>query len=169
MTTVKEDKIAKACNILFGEDFTVDKDTINYIQISGIKRAFRTKVKECHPDIAIQRGEPENAEKQFITLKAAYDFLVSVKTTPAAERSYAKKESSARSVPRRRLRLGEYLYYAGKIDWNQFISAMAWQNISEKKNSRKPRIGDYFIINSILSPSEIGFSVFKMNIHNSNY
>ena len=36
MTEVKDNKIAEACSILFGEKFTVEQSTIEYIQLSGI-------------------------------------------------------------------------------------------------------------------------------------
>jgi hypothetical protein len=39
-------------------------------------------------------------------------------------------------LPRRRLRLAEYLYYSGRISWQSLISALVWQR------SVKPRFGE---------------------------
>ena len=39
-------------------------------------------------------------------------------------------------VPRRRLRLAEYLYYTGRISWQSLISALVWQRSSQ------PRFGE---------------------------
>jgi len=36
MTVVKDERIAEACSILFGDKFTVEKTTIDYLQLSGI-------------------------------------------------------------------------------------------------------------------------------------
>lgn len=155
MTEVKDNKIEKACGILFGDNFSVEQPTIDYIQLAGIKHAFREKVKVCHPDTL---GGPASNDN-FIKLKDAYDFLISVKS-----------EKCVRSItiPKRKLRLGEFLYYTGKISWQQLISAITWQrqNNNKKKNYF---FGLYFIKYGILSATEIGFSIFKMNIHNSNY
>lgn len=41
-----------------------------------------------------------------------------------------------RYIPPLSLRLGEYLYYTGKIDWHTFIAALSWQIIN------RPKIGD---------------------------
>jgi hypothetical protein len=40
------------------------------------------------------------------------------------------------SVPRRRLRLAEYLYYSGRVSWQSLISAIVWQRASQ------PRFGE---------------------------
>ena len=65
MTEVKENRITEACTILFGEEFAADTATLNYLQVSGIKTAFREKVKECHPDTAEKTGN-ENSTANFI-------------------------------------------------------------------------------------------------------
>jgi curved DNA-binding protein CbpA len=166
MTEVKDNKIAEACSILFGNTFTVEKTTIDYIQLSGIKHAFREKVKEYHPD-AVRNPAPDSNDN-FIKLKDAYDFLISVKSDKRPGPAISVKRSSATAIPKRRLRLGEYLYYSGKISWQELISAITWQR---KNNTMKKKsfFGMYFIKFGILTSSELGFSLFKLNIHNSNY
>jgi hypothetical protein len=76
------------------------------------------------------------------------------KTRPAAaeNRSTAKERSKTEKraatekrgaalfyrgpVPRRRLRLAEFLYYTGRISWQSLISALVWQRASQ------PRFGE---------------------------
>ncbi len=167
MTYQKESRIAEACSLLFGEDFSVESTTIDYLQLSGIKHAFREKVKECHPDIS---GSASGSAENFIKVKDAYDFLISVKSSGMKPSEAAGKAGKPRTyaVPLRKLRLGEYLYYTGKISWKELISAITWQKQNSNRN-RSFLFGLYFIKFGILSSAEIGFSIFKLNIHNSNY
>jgi hypothetical protein len=39
------------------------------------------------------------------------------------------------SLPRRKLRLAEFLYYSGKVGWRDFVSAIAWQR------AQRPAVG----------------------------
>lgn len=164
MTLVKDKKIAEACNILFGESFSVENATLEYLQLSGIKHAFREKAKECHPDMYRESGD--ELQENFLKLKDAYDFLISVKSNHVDPQD--KTVRSTVSIPNRKLRLGEFLYYTGKISWKDLISAITWQRQNNNKN-KTLLFGLFFIKQGILSTSELGFSVFKMNIHNSNY
>ena len=167
MTGIKDEKISEACTILFGEDFSVDKATIDYLQISGIKHAFRERVKEFHPDTSVLPA-PE-AGSNFLKLKDAYDFLVSVKKGESSSEPVRSNDSyRGRTLPRRKLRLGEYLFYSGKIDWQELIAAITWQRQNMKKN-KNLLFGLYFMKHGILSSAELGFAVFKLNIHNSNF
>lgn len=38
-------------------------------------------------------------------------------------------------LPRRRLRFAEYLYYSGRVDWNELVEAIAWQR------AQRPAVG----------------------------
>jgi hypothetical protein len=44
-------------------------------------------------------------------------------------------EGSGPRLPRRRLRLAEYLYYSGRVGWQDFVAAVAWQR------GQRPAIG----------------------------
>ena len=165
MTEVKDNKITEACTILFGETFAVEQNTIDYLPLSGIKTAFREKVKDCHPDTA--ESDNYNSAENFIKLKNAYDFLISVKSS---NNEFIKSQSGttkAAVIPQRKLKLGEYLYYTGKISWKTLDAAITWQKNNKKKN-KSSLLGSYFIKYRILSSAELGFSLFKMNVHNSN-
>jgi len=63
----------------------------------------------------------------------------------SSERHGAERHGAARSsgplfyrgpVPRRRLRLAEFLYYTGRVSWQSLISALVWQRSSQ------PRFGE---------------------------
>ena len=179
MTIVKETEIEKACSILFGDSFTFEKETINYLQLSGIKHAFRSKVKECHPDVAGD-AQTSSESENFLKLKDAYDFLISVKSNTAvtikktAEQNCRKERrrennTSPKKLPNRRLKLGEYLYYSGKISWDELISALTWQRQNKKSSSRACLFGSYFTQFNIMSSTEMGFAVFKLNVHNAGF
>ena len=174
MAVVDEKQIIQACSILFGDNFSVEKETIEYLQVSGIKQAFRSRVKEYHPDTARFNGAG-TGDEPFLKLKDAYDLLVSVKSDKTIkietdeERNQRHPAKNPRVLPRRKLRLGEYLYYTGRISWNELIAAITWQRRYRKDSRRTCLIGSYFTKFSIINHAELGFAVFKLNVHNSNY
>ncbi|MBI9107309.1 MAG: J domain-containing protein [Spirochaetales bacterium] len=178
MTIVKENEIQKACTLLFGDSFSFERETIEYLQLSGIKHAFRSKVKECHPDTASEARNPAESDS-FLRLKDAYDFLISVKSNNAVEIKVSSEqhhqefrqqpETPSRKLPNRKLRLGEYLYYSGKINWEELISALTWQRQNRKKTNKNLLFGSYFIQFNIMNSTEMGFAIFKLNVHNANY
>ncbi|MDC7125661.1 MAG: J domain-containing protein [Spirochaetales bacterium] len=167
MTEITDVKLEEACTILFGDAFAVEQATLDYLQISGIKQAYRAKVKECHPDLS---GNNPESQEDFIKLKDAYDFLVSVKSenNEVNAELASQKAKKPRFIPNRRVKLGEYLYYTEKISWEELISAITWQRQNSTEENKTP-FGFYFIKNGILTNSELGFAIFKMKIHNSNY
>jgi len=64
---------------------------------------------------------------------------------PGAERQATERQGSERPgaplfyrgpIPRRRLRLAEFLYYTGRVSWQSLISALVWQRSSQ------PRFGE---------------------------
>jgi len=55
----------------------------------------------------------------------------------AARETAARQARAARApLPRRRLRLAEYLYYTGRIPWSAFVAAIAWQRAQRPQLSR---------------------------------
>lgn len=49
--------------------------------VNEIKKAYRSKAKELHPD----KNPSPNAEEQFIELNEAYEYLVAVKSGKGRE------------------------------------------------------------------------------------
>ncbi len=163
---VQEEDLFRACRVLFGEGLSLSRDFLDYIQWSGVKRAYRHKVHEFHPDkanggsdnfIALQRAYEElkdflSARENGVCLKKSVNSCrrsQPVRRPPprsAAHNHAAGKNNSSGGngtrfrykggLPRRRLLLGHYLYYSGMINWRTIIRALVWQ-----RNNR-PRIGE---------------------------
>jgi hypothetical protein len=77
-TVVAEEELYHSCRIIFGSDLKVSRDFLQYLQLSGIKKAYRKKALEFHPDrgfcqsLALQQG----MANQFIDVHQAYEKLV---------------------------------------------------------------------------------------------
>jgi hypothetical protein len=52
-------------------------------------------------------------------------------------------------LPRRRLRLAEYLYYSGRVPWTALVEAVAWQR------SQRPALGRLAVDWGFLSPGDV--------------
>lgn len=66
-------QLFNACHVLFGSEVNVSLDFIHYLQMPGLKAAFRKKALETHPDRAafLDLGAPD-LEDQFKQVHAAY-------------------------------------------------------------------------------------------------
>jgi hypothetical protein len=53
-------------------------------------------------------------------------------------------------LPRRRLRLAEYLYYSGRASWTELVEAIAWQR------AQRPRLGRIAVDFGFLAPDDVG-------------
>ena len=54
------------------------------------------------------------------------------------------------SLPRRKLRLAEYLYYSGRVPWTAFVEALAWQR------RQRPALGRIAVDWGFLDPEDVG-------------
>ncbi|MDR0868862.1 MAG: J domain-containing protein [Planctomycetota bacterium] len=186
---IDSESLTNACLLLFGEDTVVSPAFINYLQIAGLKAAFRSMAMRNHPDLAMQIGvDAPVLQKRFHDLRQAYELLLpyvagektlpewdggEMASTDAAVEEVVKQEPrrwkffrrdratpdsrmaqygfkfsrAARAdnknhtyangtVPKRVLRLGEFLYYHRKISWENLFSALVWQRLS------RPRLGE---------------------------
>lgn len=169
MASTKKE-INDACGILFGPEVEVSVDFLNYLQPSGLKAAYRKKALESHPDRARVLGVSEDLMvEQFKQVLWAYEKLCSVvmgeevfqqniKTEHHAARPRSRSARTAYGdqphyyqgiIPRRRLRIAEYLYYSGNIPWHLFIKAITWQRM------QRPTIGRLAIEMGMLSEFEV--------------
>ena len=74
---VSEQGLFQACQTLFGIDNNVSREFLEYLQLPGIKSAYRKKAFETHPDRAALSGgeaEEQNAEL-FRAIQQAYEDL----------------------------------------------------------------------------------------------
>ncbi len=53
------------------------------------------------------------------------------------------------SLPRRKLRLAEYLYYSGRVPWTAFVEAIAWQR------RQRPALGRIAVEWGFLDPEDV--------------
>ena len=75
---VAEEELYRSCRIIFGQNLKVSREFLQYLQLSGIKKAYRKKALEIHPD----RGACQSLTLQqsmahkFIDVHEAYRNLV---------------------------------------------------------------------------------------------
>ena len=148
------------CSVLFGDHLELSDDFLHYVQLSGIKCAFRRRVKETHPDLAAGRGERvgECSLEEFFAVRRSYETLSSFiaaridRHQPAAaatpscrpwQRAAAEWPAEPETgppplagLPGRQLRLGDFLYHLGLVSWKEIIDALVWQKAS------RPRLGE---------------------------
>lgn len=158
---VPGEDLFKACSVLFGPEVNVTAGFLSYVQVPGIKSAYRRVARLTHPDHAVGMGDQERERnvRRFIEAKRAHDLLVSFITNrdavikshgfhrarAAAEGAPVRKaEEQPRgdsrrcrgNVPTGRLRFGQFLYYSGRISYADLVSAIVWQR------QRRVRIGE---------------------------
>lgn len=68
--------VFKACRTLFGDNVEVSSEFLSYLQPSGVKSAYRRRVKETHPDVfAGDDGQRRLHTGLFQELVAAYELF----------------------------------------------------------------------------------------------
>ena len=77
-TIVAEEELYRSCRIIFGKDLKVSREFLQYLQLSGIKKAYRKKALEIHPDIRSCKNLTlqQSMAHQFIDVHEAYKNLV---------------------------------------------------------------------------------------------
>jgi hypothetical protein len=103
----------------------------------SLRRAYRRMALLTHPDTRVHTGAPD-----FLRVRQAFEVLVAHLRTGGAGRVPSQESPSrgpstakappkpwywAGKVPRRPLRLGEYLFYRGAIPWDVLIQAIVRQ------------------------------------------
>jgi hypothetical protein len=166
--------VVNACRVLFGPQTHVDGKFLAQLNAVALRRLFRKRAMEVHPDRAATLGRsPERLAEDLKNIEAAYRVLClhlakqtdgpgesegevaprcpsppprrprRRKATPSAPRlrSTNRRATTARvrnkpvvrdhfwygPMPSHSLRLGEFLYYSGRISWRELIQALVWQ------------------------------------------
>ena len=156
---ISKQDLLKACESLFGTDIDVSEEFLRYLKPAGVKAAFRKKALETHPDRAIMLASPTGSlESRFKEINLAYQLLkeflhhpwkyqldedgvISIRrkrpTSPARKRTHdvARETKYAGRIPKRKLLLGQYLYYSGNVALTTLIKAVVWQRL------QRPSIG----------------------------
>jgi len=77
MKLAEEQELQYFCRVLFDLDYGIPKGFLNYIQLSGLKEAYRKKVRQTHPDLAMGQSflvQRRYAER-FLVVQRAYEKL----------------------------------------------------------------------------------------------
>ena len=144
-----------ACRILF-PTAEVNREFLCYIQPEGLRNAYRTRARECHPDAcgedAGQVRRTELFRRSVEAYKLLNDYLkVRQKCLPLRSRRSREKiftcgDAASRALneqyysgplPTIELKLGLYLYYRGIVSYQAVVSAMIWQR------DMRPPLGDF--------------------------
>jgi len=155
MREASRDELLEACCLLFGT--RLDHSFLEHVQESGLRAAWRRTALQTHPDRTTDGvGKIRNGER-FIEARRAYCLLQEylggraahrdpAATRPAgpgahrpaqrpAQRSHPQRPAPHRhgerrpaaTVPRRRLRLGEFLYHSRVITFSALIETLVSQ------------------------------------------
>ncbi len=190
MQVIAEKELVRACQILFGSQLQIDRRFLEYLQPAGVKKAYRLKALETHPDIfATTTNDLQSVSTTlFREVQTAYENLSHYLAArekgfrfpvfgygpfptgtptggPRPKKANGKRGPQTQSenfgnekeknggngryyrgwrpdthfrgaLPERELLLGNYLYYAGAINWNTMIQALVWQR------RQRPRVGE---------------------------
>ena len=159
-------EIFNACQVLFGSSVLASVDFLKYLQPEGLKTAFRKKVLETHPDRAKVVGIDDEGimNERFREVVHAYEKLSplieakkryilrqgGIKTNTWQESQKENVDHFYEGVfPKRKLLIGQFLYYSGIISWRTLIEAIAWQR------RQRPLIGRIALDWNLISSYDI--------------
>ena len=147
-------ELLEACCLLFGT--RLDPAFLEHVQASGLQAAWRRAALQTHPDRTTDGAAKILNGERFIEARRAYGLLReylgsrAVRRDPAArapgpcpprsgqrpqhrarpQRADARRQGESRPcgvVPRRRLRLGEFLYHSRLITFSEMIETLVFQ------------------------------------------
>ena len=173
-------EVFDACGLLFGPKVEISLDFLKYLDLSGLRSAYRKKALETHPDRAKALGRDEaKMSDRFREVTLAYERLIPIVNNKGAvplrrkssveknnkrtnARRQAKRDFSelfyTKEVPKRELLLGQFLYYTGLISWPTLIKAITWQR------RQRPLIGQIALGWEMISRNEIQRILMRRNL-----
>ncbi|OGP40477.1 MAG: hypothetical protein A2324_00200 [Candidatus Raymondbacteria bacterium RIFOXYB2_FULL_49_35] len=168
------DALLSNCRELFNSEVNICLDFIRHLQVDGLKSAYREKVKQCHPDKARALGVSSDILKRtFVRISNAYETvlpyvtgekdinrLITQQKKPSLRHDADQRQGQEQSVkkrdlwhtgsmPRKKLRLGTFLYYKRLISWQTLQEAIAWQR------SHRPLIGQLALNYNFISVNDL--------------
>jgi hypothetical protein len=155
MHEARPEELLEACRLIF--DVGLDASFLEHVQESGLRAAWRLKALQTHPDRTTDQAAKILNNERFIAARRAYGLLQEYlgrrasRRDPAAARAcgYAPHRPAPRpaprsrpqrsapqrpgerragaAVPRRQLRLGEFLYHSRVISYAALIETLVLQ------------------------------------------
>jgi hypothetical protein len=150
--------MVRAGTVIFGPGFAAKAHRADWR--AGLRAAWRRRVLETHPDRAAVLGRSEaGLQQEFRAVTEAFALLEAIVTSPSRPTrappprgspprrppsrpprappppTAQSAKGSGPRLPRRRLRFAEFLYYSGRVDWQSYVAAVAWQR------GQRPPIG----------------------------
>jgi hypothetical protein len=150
----REEDLLDACRMLFGPHIGVNGQFLHYIQADGLRRAYRARAREYHPDVARTTTDQARRTELFRKSVAAYELLAGYlqarKPVPTREqaprRAPVRPKAPVERYPNERfyrgpfptleLKIGLFLYYKGEISYQALVRALLWQR------NQRPRVGE---------------------------
>lgn len=156
MPSRQEIELMDACRILFPHA-EINRDFLCYIQPEGLKNAYRSRARECHPDAChddcnrLARAELFRRSAEAYRLLTCYlkerkPILPLRHTARTTHSSFPRQEIFRKTegeqyydgpFPSIELKLGLFLYYSGVVSYQAVVRAMIWQR------SQRPPIGEF--------------------------
>ena len=101
-TVVAEEELYRSCRLIFGKDLKVSREFFEYLQLSGIKKAYRQKALELHPDVSCSQGQLLRQVKtaQFIDIHQAYENLIAYLNE--RDKGFCLSSDSSQNPPRQK-------------------------------------------------------------------
>ncbi|HCC55524.1 MAG TPA: molecular chaperone DnaJ [Desulfobulbaceae bacterium] len=77
-TVAAEKELFRSCEVIFGPELTISREFLDYLQISGIKSAYRKRAMETHPDRAALQSTWAHrpGHDLFHSVQEAYENLI---------------------------------------------------------------------------------------------
>ena len=104
-TVAAEKELFRSCEIIFGPELTISREFLDYLQLSGIKSAYRKRAMETHPDRAALENDRVQRQRHdlFHSVQEAYENLTAF--LDAKEKGYClpppARQAPAKAQPPR--------------------------------------------------------------------
>lgn len=159
-TKTSMSELISDCRVVFGSSVQVDGNFLSILNSSRLKKAYRRRVKDRHPD------SPSGSSESFICLRSSYERILEYLNNGTGKTfndATSSSPSEEMSIPPVELPLGQFLLYSGRIQWKQLVEALCW-----RRKSTGP-IGKYFLNQGLMTPGELNDLLMRQYRHNSKY